>query len=113
MKTGTFSEALHSLRERFRKNVMENRAMRICLWVQLALIFGMTCSYLVASATGTYVVRLTEMHPHQPVNLDWLGTVDWISFWSLTIGLPILVLILSLGGVLPGTRRKNERGDVG
>lgn len=112
MRIRTLSEALRSLKKRFRKNVIENRIMGILAWFQLALMVGMTCSYLVIQASVTYAISLVEARPHQPANIDWLGKIWWIGFWSFTIGLPILVLILGIGGVLPGTRRKSRHGHL-
>jgi hypothetical protein len=111
MKIGTFSEALVSLRERWRKN-LQSRVVRIFLWVQLSLIFGMICSFLVIWASMRYTIGQTEAHPHQPISIDWLGNVWWIGFWSLTIGLPVVVLIFGLLGILPGTRRKDRHEHV-
>jgi hypothetical protein len=111
MKIGIFSEALVSLRERWRKN-LQSRIVRIFLWVQLSLIFGMVCSFLVILASIRFTVSQIEIHPHQPVSIDWLGNVWWIGFWSFAVGLPILTLILGICGILPGTRRKDRHDHV-
>jgi ABC-type Fe3+ transport system permease subunit len=108
MRIGTFPEALRSLKERYRKNVIENRVMMVLLWVQLALIVGFFCSYLVIRVSSTYAIGFVEAHPHQPANIDWLANVSWIGFWLFVVGLPILALILGSMGILPGTRRKSR-----
>jgi hypothetical protein len=106
MKTGTFPEAFCSLKERFQKNIFENRVMMIFLWCQSALILGMVCLYLVIGASTAYEIRQIEAHAHQPASIDWLLSVGWTGFWLFTIGLPILTLILGIAGFLPGTHRK-------
>lgn len=108
MKIGTFSEAMHSLKKRFRKNVIENRGFMICLWVQAALIVGFLLSYLVGIASIAVEARLIKAHPHQPVSIDWLLVTWLIGFLSSVIGLPVIALIWGIRGVLPGTRRKKR-----
>jgi ABC-type Fe3+ transport system permease subunit len=111
MKIGTFPEAFHSLKERYRKS-FESRIVRIFLWVQLSLILGMICSYLVIWASIRFTVGQIEAHPHQLAKIDWLGNVWWIGFWLFTIGLPVVALILGVFGILPGTRRKDRYDHV-
>jgi ABC-type Fe3+ transport system permease subunit len=108
MRVGTFSEALPSLRERCRKNIIKNRVMMILLWCQLALMLGIFCLYLVVRVSTAYEVSQIDAHPHQPASIDWLPNVGWIGFWLFVIGLPIIALILGICGVLPGTRRKKD-----
>jgi hypothetical protein len=109
MKTNALTDALYSLKERYRMN-LESRVVRIFLWVQLALIVGFTCSYLAVRASIAYAIGQIEAHPHEPAssNIDSLPHLWMISFWSFTIGLPILALILGIRGILPGTRRKKQ-----
>ena len=108
MRIGTFSEALHSLKERYRKNIIENKMMMVLLWVQLALMVGLICLDLVTSVSSTYAIGFIKAHPHQTVSIDWLANVSWIGFWLFVVGLPILALILGSMGILPGTRRKSR-----
>lgn len=108
MKIGTFAEAIQSLKERCRKNIIESRAMMIALWFQLALIVGILCSYLVVRASAAYAITLIEVHPHQPAPsiISEFPNLWLIGFWLFTVGLPILTLILGIRGILPGTRKK-------
>jgi hypothetical protein len=87
MKIGTFTEARHSLVERFRKNVRGHRDVVIALWCQLALIVGMVCLYL--------VVRVSDA-----------AHIVWTGFWIFVIGLPVLTLALGICGILPCTHHK-------
>ena len=88
MKIGTFSEALHSLFEKYR-SVFQHRGFMIALWCQLALIVGMVCSYLIVRASSD-------------IQIVWSGFAVFI------VGLPALTLGLGIGGVLPGTHRKKS-----
>jgi hypothetical protein len=108
MKIGTFSEAFHPLRANWRKKILENRVMRIFLWCQLALMLGIFCLYLVLRICTAYAVGQIEVHPDERASIDWCSNVGWIGFWLLAVGLPILAMILGIGGVLPGTHRKKS-----
>ena len=106
MKIGTFTEARHSLVERFRKNVLGHRGMMIALWCSLAVMLGIFCLDMVIRVSTAYEVGQIEAHPHQLASIDWLSNVEWIGLWLFTIGLPVVALILGVCGILPGTRRK-------
>lgn len=108
MKIGTFSGAMHSLKEGFRKNGIENRIFMIFLWAQMALIVGFLLSYLVVVASTAFEARLIQAHPHQLVSIDWLPVTCAIGFLLFVIGLPVIAFILGIRGVLPGTRRKKR-----
>ena len=112
MKIGTFTEARHSLVERFRKNVFGHRGMMIALWCQLALMLGILGLYLVIRVSTAYEIGQIDAHPRQPASIDWLPNVEWIGFWLFTIGLPVVALILGVCGILPGTRRKDRYDHV-
>jgi ABC-type Fe3+ transport system permease subunit len=112
MRIGTFSEALHSLKERFRKNIIENKVMVILLWCQLALMLGILCLYLVIRVSTAYEIGQIDAHPHQRASIDWLSNAGWIGFWLFMIGLPVVALILGIWGILPGTRRKDRYDHV-
>ena len=112
MKIGTFTEARHSLVERWRKNILKNRGMMIFLWCQLALMLGILCLYLVIRVSTAYEIGQIEAHPHQRASIDWLPNVGWIGFWLFTIGSPVVALILGVCGILPGTRRKDRYDHV-
>ncbi len=88
MKIGTFTEARHSLVERFRKKVLGHRGAMIALWCQLALIIGMVCLYLMVQTSVAHLV--------------------WAAFGVFVIGLPLLALVLGVSGILPGTHRKKS-----
>jgi hypothetical protein len=109
MKIGTFPEAIQSLKERCRKNLIENRAVVISLWFQLAMIPAMICSYLILWISTAYAISHNDIHSHQsaPIDIMTLANLWRIGFWSCVIGLPTLALILSIRGILPGTRRKS------
>jgi H+/Cl- antiporter ClcA len=111
MRIGTFSEALRSLKERYRQN-LKNRAVVIALWCSLAVMLGIFCSYLVIWVSIRFTVGQIEAHPHQPVSIDWYPNVWWIGYWLFAVGLPILTLILGIIGILPGTRRKSRHEHV-
>ncbi len=112
MKIGTFTEARHSLVEGFRKNVLGHRGVMVALWFQLALMVGNLCCYLVIRVFTTYEIGQIEAHPLQPARIDWLPNVDWIGFWLLMIGLPVIALILGVCGILPGTHRKDRNNHL-
>jgi len=88
MKIGTFTEARHSLVEKYR-DMFRRRYVVIALWCQLALIVGMLCAYL--------VVRTS-------VDIQ----IVWTAFAVFIVGLPALTLGLGIGGILPGTQRKKS-----
>lgn len=100
--------ALRSLKARYRKNVIENRAFMVLLWIQMALIAGMLCSYLVIRLSAAYAIDQIGAHPHQPASIDIVSLANFwrIGFWVFTIGLPIVALILGISGILPGTHRR-------
>jgi ABC-type Fe3+ transport system permease subunit len=108
MKSNALIEALRSLKARYRKNVIENRATRIMLWVQAALIAGLFLSNLLIQVSARYAISQIKAHPHQPatVNIVSLANCWLVGFWIFTIGLPIVVLILGISGILPGTHRR-------
>jgi hypothetical protein len=109
MKIGTFTEARHSLVERFRKN-LKNRGFVIALWCQLALIMGITCLYLVIEISIAIALRQVGAHPNQPasINMDLLATIWMAGFWVFVIGLPVVALALGICRILPGTHRKKS-----
>jgi hypothetical protein len=109
MKIGTFTEARHSLVERFRRN-LKNRPFVIALWCQLALIVGMACSYLVIIVSVAITLRQSNAHPNQsaPSDLDLFATTGMAGFWVFVVGLPVVVLALGICGILPGTHRKKS-----
>jgi ABC-type Fe3+ transport system permease subunit len=110
MKANALTDALYSLKERYRKN-LESRVVRIFLWVQLAFIVGMVCGYLAIQASVTYAINQIQSHPPPPAqsSVEMLPDFWTISCWSLIIGLPIVALILGIQGILPGTRKKNHQ----
>jgi len=112
MKIGTFTEARHSLVERFRKNVLGHRGVMIGLWCQLGLMLGTMCLYLVISVSTAYEIGRIDVHPRQPASIYWHPNIEWIGFWSFVIGLPVVALILGVCGILPGTRRKDRYDHV-
>jgi hypothetical protein len=111
MKIGTFTEARHSLVERFRK-MLGDRGFMILLWCGLAVMLGFCCCDLVNRISTAYEVGQIEAHPNQPASIVWLSNVELIGFCLCTIGLPIAALILGITGVLPGTRRKISDDNV-
>jgi hypothetical protein len=111
MKIGTFTEARHSLVEKYR-DMFRRRYVVIALWCQLALMLGILCLYLVIRVSIAYEIGQIDAHPRQPASIDWLPNVDWIGFWLFTIGLPVVALILGVCGILPGKRRKDRYDHV-
>ncbi|HTR44028.1 MAG TPA: hypothetical protein VMH87_20635 [Pseudomonadales bacterium] len=109
MKSNALMEALWSLKTRYRKNIIENRAMMILIWVQAAVMAGMFCSYLFIRTFTAYAIGQIDAHPHQPAATDIVGHTNlWqVCFWVLTIGLPAVALILGISGMLPGTYRRS------
>ena len=88
MKIGTFTEARHSLVEKYR-DMFRRRYVVIAFWCQLALIVGMLCTYLVVRTSAD-------------IQIVWTGFAVFI------VGLPALTLGLGIGGILPGTQRKKS-----
>jgi hypothetical protein len=112
MKIGTFTEAIQSLKQRYWKNIIENRVMMILLWCQLALMLGNLCLYLVIRVSTAYEIGQIDAHSYRPAGIDWLQNFEWLGFWLFTIGLPVVALILGVCGILPGTRRKDRYDHV-
>jgi hypothetical protein len=110
MKIGTFTEARHSLVERFRKNMLGHRGFMVVLWCHLALMMGFTYSYLVVRVSIAYTLRQVDAHPNQSTSssLDLLLTFCRAGFWVFVIGLPAVALALGICGILPGTHRKKS-----
>jgi Ni/Fe-hydrogenase subunit HybB-like protein len=110
MESNAFIIALRSLKARFKKNVIENRASMILLWAQIGLIFGMFCSILVIRLSAACAIDQIGAHPHQPAAIDIVSLANFwrIVFWVFTIGSTIVSLILSISGILPGTHRRIE-----
>jgi hypothetical protein len=101
MRIGSFTEARHSLVEKYHK-FFRHRGVVIALWCQLALIIGMVCLYVVIRFALPWSFHDNDTtFRHKEIIAAVVGMIS-------IVGLPILALILGVRGVLPGTWRKHD-----